>query len=132
LGYVRQSVVGAEKEFLLELAAVSYVEFPFINGAACEAFYAPLCLSLLFFSAEIAIQRVTSQYLLFFLFFFVCVCVFTFSAENFNDFTSRLSTYSIVKPQVIHRWSRSIHRPRQSKEVRTFFFQVLFATAGES
>ncbi|KAM9424684.1 disintegrin and metalloproteinase domain-containing protein 9 isoform 2-T2 [Pholidichthys leucotaenia] len=34
----------------------------------------------------------------------------------FNEFKSKLSKYSIVTPQVIHRSTRSINRPLQSKE----------------
>ncbi|MEQ2216920.1 hypothetical protein XENOCAPTIV_025490, partial [Xenoophorus captivus] len=36
---------------------------------------------------------------------------------DFNGFTSKLSKYSIVKPQVINnRWTRSINRTSQTKE----------------
>ncbi|KAM4524139.1 disintegrin and metalloproteinase domain-containing protein 9 [Odontesthes bonariensis] len=55
------------------------------------------------------------EYILLPVFLMCCISVIE-NKENLNDFTSRLSTYSIVKPQVIHRWSRSVNRPRQSKE----------------
>ncbi|CAG5904884.1 unnamed protein product [Menidia menidia] len=44
-----------------------------------------------------------------------CISVIE-NIENVNDFTSRLPRYSIVKPQVIHRWERGINRPPRSDE----------------
>lgn len=51
---------------------------------------------------------IPSQYLQF-------LCVFTFLPVIFNGL--KVSKYSIVNPQVIHRWRRSLNRPPQSKEV---------------
>ncbi|XP_051273762.1 disintegrin and metalloproteinase domain-containing protein 9 [Dicentrarchus labrax] len=39
-----------------------------------------------------------------------------YNADIYNGLTSQLSKYSIVNPQVIHRWTRSLNRTRQSKE----------------
>ncbi|XP_047464293.1 disintegrin and metalloproteinase domain-containing protein 9 [Mugil cephalus] len=36
--------------------------------------------------------------------------------DLFSGHTSKPSKYSIVNPQVVHRWTRSINRPAQSKE----------------
>ncbi|XP_040885558.1 disintegrin and metalloproteinase domain-containing protein 9 [Toxotes jaculatrix] len=46
------------------------------------------------------------------------LCCFSgiYSKDILNGFTSKLSKYSIVNPQVIHRWTRSVNRPPQSKE----------------
>ncbi|XP_059180815.1 disintegrin and metalloproteinase domain-containing protein 9 [Centropristis striata] len=38
------------------------------------------------------------------------------SKEIIDGFTSKLSKYSIVNPQLVHRWTRSINKPPQSQE----------------
>ncbi|XP_017293991.1 disintegrin and metalloproteinase domain-containing protein 9 [Kryptolebias marmoratus] len=43
-------------------------------------------------------------------------CVSGIANKGFSGFTSTLSKYSIVKPQVVHRWSRSINRQPESNE----------------
>ncbi|XP_061563697.1 disintegrin and metalloproteinase domain-containing protein 9 [Cololabis saira] len=44
-------------------------------------------------------------------------CIFgAENTEDINGFISKLSKYSIVKPQVIHRFTRSIKKPIQSNE----------------
>ncbi|XP_047232371.1 disintegrin and metalloproteinase domain-containing protein 9 isoform X2 [Girardinichthys multiradiatus] len=49
-----------------------------------------------------------------FIFYF---CISGIENKDFNGFTSKLSKYSIVKPQVINnKWTRSIHRTSQTKE----------------
>ncbi|XP_053197546.1 disintegrin and metalloproteinase domain-containing protein 9 isoform X2 [Scomber japonicus] len=53
--------------------------------------------------------------------FFACfLLTFVFGIDNkdvFNGHTLKLSKYSIVQPQVIHRWARSINRQAQAKEI---------------
>ncbi|XP_041829179.1 disintegrin and metalloproteinase domain-containing protein 9 [Melanotaenia boesemani] len=55
------------------------------------------------------------KYLLFTVFALSCISG-TENKDNFIEFTSKLPKYSIVKPQVIHRWTRGINRQQQSKE----------------
>ncbi|XP_031699270.1 disintegrin and metalloproteinase domain-containing protein 9 [Anarrhichthys ocellatus] len=38
------------------------------------------------------------------------------NTDSFNGLKLKLSKYSIVNPQVVHRWKRSINRPPQSKD----------------
>ncbi|XP_037547052.1 disintegrin and metalloproteinase domain-containing protein 9 [Nematolebias whitei] len=55
------------------------------------------------------------KYITFAVLFYCCVSG-TASTEKFSGFRSTLSRYSIVKPQVIHRWTRSINRQTQSEK----------------
>ncbi|XP_071319588.1 disintegrin and metalloproteinase domain-containing protein 9 isoform X2 [Trachinotus anak] len=48
--------------------------------------------------------------------FLLCYISGIDNKDIFNGLTSKLSKYSIVNPQVIHRWTRSVNRPPQSKE----------------
>ncbi|RVE59736.1 hypothetical protein OJAV_G00191540 [Oryzias javanicus] len=51
--------------------------------------------------------------------FVVFLLCFVWGVENKDDlkeFTSRLSTYSVVKPQVLHRWARSIRGSQHSNQ----------------
>uniref|UniRef100_A0AAQ5Z857 ADAM metallopeptidase domain 9 n=1 Tax=Amphiprion ocellaris TaxID=80972 RepID=A0AAQ5Z857_AMPOC len=56
-------------------------------------------------------HRIISQYL-------QLVVVSSFLPDVFNGITSKLSKYSIVNPQVIHRSTRSIHSTAQSEELQ--------------
>ncbi|XP_071763900.1 disintegrin and metalloproteinase domain-containing protein 9 [Centroberyx gerrardi] len=48
--------------------------------------------------------------------FLLCYISAIDSKGIFNGFTSKLSKFSVVNPQVIHRWSRSVNRPPESEE----------------
>ncbi|XP_026207138.1 znMc_adamalysin_II_like and ADAM_CR domain-containing protein [Anabas testudineus] len=48
--------------------------------------------------------------------FLLCCVSGIDNKDIYSEFTSKLSGYSIVNPQVIHRWTRNINRPTQSRE----------------
>ncbi|XP_042252592.1 disintegrin and metalloproteinase domain-containing protein 9 isoform X1 [Thunnus maccoyii] len=54
---------------------------------------------------------------IFFACFLLCYVSGIDNKDIFNELTLKLSKYSIVKPQVIHRWARSINKQPQSKEI---------------
>ncbi|KAM9336916.1 disintegrin and metalloproteinase domain-containing protein 9 [Symphorus nematophorus] len=54
------------------------------------------------------------KYIVFAAFLLCCVSGIT-SEGIFNEFKSKLSKYSVVNPQVIHRWARSINRTSEQK-----------------
>ncbi|XP_069547369.1 disintegrin and metalloproteinase domain-containing protein 9 [Brachyistius frenatus] len=57
----------------------------------------------------------TRKYILFAV-FLLCSISGIHNKDVFNGRSSKLSKYSIVNPQVIHRWTRSINRSPQSRE----------------
>lgn len=58
------------------------------------------------------------------------LCVFTCPADILNGIRSKLSTYSIVNPQVIHRWTRSTDK--HLKEVGDNSDQTLFLAESDN
>ncbi|XP_029933164.1 disintegrin and metalloproteinase domain-containing protein 9 isoform X2 [Myripristis murdjan] len=48
--------------------------------------------------------------------FLLCYVAGIDNKDTFGDFSSKLSKYSVVNPQLVHRWTRSVNRQPESAE----------------